>query len=170
MDWRTSMSGTGVSWAASPWPTLLQVRNKTLCHVRSFLTQVIASGCLTSARACAHCPLLMHVGNYPRQMGVTSWDAAFVGSKSWRNMMCWCYWLCCHGQCHHPSPSPAWLRAPATVQSNPGKNVKLSCKICWMFDDWYDCFLFQVVFSLFSASSVCSPPASAPTPGPTAIP
>ena len=30
--WRTSTSGTGVSWAASRWPTLLQV-NCPLCHL-----------------------------------------------------------------------------------------------------------------------------------------
>ena len=87
------MSGMGVSWAALPWPTLLQVKVKYPVS----LTQVITSYVW-------HQPVLMHEGNYPRQMSLKSWDGEFVGFKSWRNVMCWCYWLCCHGQCHHPPP------------------------------------------------------------------
>ena len=90
------MSGMGVSWAALPWPTLLQVKVKCLqCLWRRWSHQV--------SDICP-CSLLMHEGNYLRQMSLKSWDGEFVGFKSWRNVMCWCYWLCCHGQCHHPPP------------------------------------------------------------------
>ena len=70
--------------------------------------------------------MLMYEGNYPRQMSLKSWDGEFVGFKSWRNVMCWCYWLCCHGQCHHP-PSPLCavsVSAPGTSNSLEQSGLK----------------------------------------------